>query len=115
MVELLPTSPREQTLLLSGKPGIFARIPVKGMRVVFLSCRSFAFVVNKQLLVPVFIMFMCLNSYPEPEQADDLWMTRKKAMEGDPGLLIPCGKEWIIKYLQQNNRLHYRFSTNPHP
>jgi len=67
MVELLLTARSEQTILLSGKPELSTRIPVKGMRVVFLSCHAFAFVVNKQLLVPVFIMFMCLNSYPEPE------------------------------------------------
>jgi len=67
MVELLLTARGEQTILLSGKPELSTRIPVKGMRVDFLSCRAFAFVVNKQLLVPVFIMFMCLNSYPEPE------------------------------------------------
>ena len=72
MVELLLTAPGGQTFLLSGKAGFSTRIPVKGMRVDFLSCRAFAFVVNKQLLVPVFIMFMCLNSYPEPEQHDDL-------------------------------------------
>mgnify|MGYP001550756021 CR=1 FL=1 len=72
MVELLLTEAGEQAFHLSGKPEFSTSIPVKGMLVVFLSCRAFAFVVNKQLLVPVFIMFMCLNSYAEPEQHDDL-------------------------------------------
>jgi hypothetical protein len=72
MVELLLTARGEQAFHLSGKPELSTRIPVKGMRVDFLYCHAFAFVVNKQLLVPVFIMFMCLNSYPEPERDDGL-------------------------------------------
>jgi len=66
------TTHGEQTLFFGAKPGFLAVIYVKGMRIGFVNRTSFLFAVNKQLLVPFFIIKLLLNSYPEPEMADGL-------------------------------------------
>ena len=114
MVELLLTRPGEQTRLFCGKPGFYTGISVKGMRVDFISCPAFSFLLNKQQLIPFFIMKMCLNSYAEPEMGDGLCKKRKTALGGQGMLLMNCGLKWIIKYLFENNKPDYGFSTNPH-
>jgi hypothetical protein len=103
-VELIPTGGREQIPFFSGKPGIPGRILVKGMLVDFLSCPCFLFTVNKQPVVPVFIMLMLLNNYAEPEIYDGLCIEGKTALGCDRRLLVHCGFGWIIKYLSRNNR-----------
>jgi hypothetical protein len=46
--------------------------------------------VNKQLLVPFFIIGMLLNTYPDPEIPDRLCLKKKDNASVDSTVLIGC-------------------------